>query len=171
MYSMTLPKVYTEQQQLQIIKRSLPPEKLSIPSLSKETGIPSTTLYAWKKKFKASLEIAKHPLPKGDWSPEDKLWMVLESYALDEVALANYCLDKGVSADQIKTWRHNCLLATDSNALDSSILINQLKQQTTQIKELKKELTRKEKDLAEITALLVLKKKAEAIWGLAKESL
>jgi hypothetical protein len=32
-------------------------------------------------------------------------------------------------------------------------------------KKLKKELARKEKALAEIAALLVLKKKAEEIWG------
>ncbi|WP_419653125.1 hypothetical protein, partial [Thiolapillus sp.] len=43
--------------------------------------------------------------------------------------------------------------------------IQELAQDEKRIKELERELKRKEKALAETAALLVLRKKAQAIWG------
>ena len=43
------------------------------------------------------------------------------------------------------------------------------KAKTKEVKQLEKELTRKEKALAEAAALLVLRKKMNAIWGTENE--
>ena len=48
---------------------------------------------------------------------------------------------------------------------DPKKLKNQLKEEIEKSKSLEKELKRKEKALAEAAALLVLRKKAQAIWG------
>ncbi|MCF4113134.1 MULTISPECIES: transposase [Dethiosulfovibrio] len=45
---------YSKEQKEAIKKRMMPPENMSIPKLSKETGITVTTLYNWRKELRAS---------------------------------------------------------------------------------------------------------------------
>jgi len=53
-------------------------------------------------------------------------------------------------------------------AKEAARLNHELKESEKKRRQLEKELTRKEKALAETTALLVLRKKAVAIWGEAE---
>ena len=55
--------------------------------------------------------------------------------------LAGYCRRKGIYVDEVKAWKEQCIKANQG----------------------------KEKALAETAALLVLRKKANAIWGDQKE--
>jgi len=50
-------------------------------------------------------------------------------------------------------------------AKEAARLNKELKDTEKEVRQLEKELTRKEKALAEAAALLVLRKKANAIWG------
>jgi hypothetical protein len=65
--------------------------------ISEETGITETTLYKWRK----DARIAGNATP-GDgqgseqWSSEDKFLVVMETYAMNEVELAEYCRKKGL---------------------------------------------------------------------------
>ena len=156
---------YADEEKLKIINRTLPPENISVPKLSAETGIPATTLYGWTKKFKQSKYISATAHLKKNWSAEDKFHVVLETYHLNEIELGEYCRNKGLYVEQVKAWHKNCIAATDITTPDSLTLANSLKEQTNKVKELEKDLARKNKALAETAALLVLKKKAQAIWG------
>jgi transposase len=68
--------------------------------ISEETGITETTLYKWRKEAR----IAGNATP-GDgqgseqWSSEDKFLVVMETYAMNEVELAEYCRKKGLYKD------------------------------------------------------------------------
>ncbi len=87
--------------------------------------------------------------------------MVVETMGLAEAELAEYCRRKGLFVEQIARWREACMSANVSSAErgGSSALAAEKKR----VRELERELRRKEKALAETAALLVLSRKLEAL--------
>jgi transposase len=83
---------------------------------------------------------------------------VLEYEKLDEEARGKYLREKGLYSVQIEGWRTEMLAAVGKRPKSRDA-------QGRRIRELEAELRRKESALAETAALLVLKKKAQAIWG------
>jgi hypothetical protein len=67
--------------------------------------------------------------------------------------------------EQIAAWREACRLANANAAEQVRSQREQAKEDKKRIRQLEKELQRKDKALAETAALLVLRKKAQAIWG------
>ena len=100
-----------------------------------------------------------------DWSTQDKFLVVVETASLNETELAEYARKKGLYVEQIHAWKDACMNANGGIAKDSARLSRELKQSQKECKKLEKELKRKDKALAEAAALLVLSKKANAIWG------
>lgn len=101
----------------------------------------------------------------GEWTSEDKFAVVLETAALNASELAEYCRRKGMFAEQIATWRAACMSDNASAPQQARGKQTQAKEDRKRIRQLEKELQRKEKALAEAAALLILRKKAQAIWG------
>ena len=62
-------------------------------------------------------------------------------------------------------WRRACESANDWDRENNLRLKTEKKADRQRIRQLERELRRKEKALAEAAALLVLQKKAQAIWG------
>ncbi len=99
------------------------------------------------------------------WSSRDKFLIVHETYAMNEVELARYCREKGLYVEQVKNWRNSCEEANHGQSLKVRELMHEVSQVKKNQKKLEQELRRKEKALAEAAALLVLRKKVQAIWG------
>ena len=102
--------------------------------------------------------------PEG-WSARDKFAAVLETAAFNEAELAEYCRAKGIYPEQLSQWRKACEKANDWDRESNRRLKTEKKADRQRIRKLEQELRRKEKALAEAAALLVLQKKAQAIWG------
>lgn len=156
---------YTQERKQAILSKLLPPLSLSIAQVSRTEGIGLQTLYNWRNKAREQ----GHPMPSNkrnpdDWSSETKLATVIETARLNEAELSEYCRSKGLYVEQIKAWRMDALQGFSHSKQQS--LKDKRQQQTDrkQIKELTRELARKEKALAETAALLVLRKKLEAFW-------
>ena len=96
--------------------------------------------------------------PADRWSSSDKFQMVLEAASLSEEELSAYCRRKGIYPEQIAQWRQACELANGPAFGPAGMSTAAAKAQARQLKKV-------ERDLAEARALLVLRKKAEAIWG------
>jgi len=94
-----------------------------------------------------------------------KLAAVIETSALSEIELSQYCREKGLYPEQVKAWRQACLDGQASAMQQSQHERAQSKADKQRIRELERELNRKEKALAEAAALLVLRKKLHALWG------
>lgn len=157
---------YSQERKEAIIRKMMPPLNTPISQLMKETGISDSTLYNWRKQAKnEGLVVPGDGKNAEDWSSEDKFTVVLETAALSEAELAEYCRKKGLYAEQIADWKASCLSANKSKAQQEKQLQEQRRQDQKKIRQLEKELKRKEKALAETAALLVLRKKANAIWG------
>ena len=99
------------------------------------------------------------------WSSRDKFAAVLETAALNEADLAEYCRKRGLYPAQIATWRSACEQANDWDRASTARLGQPTKNKKKRIKDLERELARKDRALAETAALLVPRKKAAAIWG------
>lgn len=99
------------------------------------------------------------------WSSADKFGVVLETACMNEAELAEYCRSKGLFVEQVADWREACQQANAAPAERNRELREQGKSDRKEIKQLKKDLQRKEKALAEAAALIILRKKAQAIWG------
>lgn len=84
---------------------------------------------------------------------------------MNETELAEYACKKGLYVEQIKAWKNACLNANGGIVKEAARLNRELKDSEKELRKLEKELQRKEKALAEAAALLVLLKKANAIWG------
>jgi len=97
-----------------------------------------------------------------DWTAEEKLSAVIEAAALSDEELGAFLRRKGIHGAQLKEWRQIVLSGLEKRP---PRLSKKSTAEARRIRELERELARKEKALAEAAALLVLKKKAQAIWG------
>ena len=98
------------------------------------------------------------------WSAEAKLAVVVETTPMSETERGQYCREKGVLPEQVKRWRTECLQGFQISESMSKVAREQSKADKAQIKALKKALREKEKALAEAAAILVLRKKLNALW-------
>jgi transposase-like protein len=100
-----------------------------------------------------------------DWSAEAKLAVVAETAALNESELSEYCRKKGLYPEQLKSWKEDCIAGFESTPARQAQALKQSKSDKRQIRKLEKDPRRKEKALAEIAALLVLRKKLNVFYG------
>lgn len=157
---------YSQEQKETIIKRMMPPNNESVTQISKEEGISDVTLYKWRREARAAgMATPGNGQTSDKWSSQDKFLIVMETFAMNELELAEYCRKKGLYREQIEAWKSVCLQA-NGQAFDQAKQLNgALKDEQKRAKQLEKELQKKEKALAEAAALLLLRKKAQAIWG------
>jgi len=99
------------------------------------------------------------------WTSIDKVAAVVETAGLNEMELAAYIRHRELYPAQLKSWRQACEQANDGDRSQARRLHEARKADQHQIKQLARELRQKEKALAETAALLVLRKKAQPIWG------
>jgi len=144
----------------------LPPSNMAIRQLSQEEGISEATLHKWRADARGKGQLLPDAAagPEG-WSSRDKFAAVLETAALNEADLPEYCRKRGLYPGQIAAWRSACEQADDWDRASSARVGQATKEEKKRVKDLERELARKDRALAETAALLVLRKKAHAIWG------
>ena len=124
------------------------------------------TLYNWRDKAKRlGMPVPGKTVTTEAWSAETKLAVVVETMPLSESELSQYCREKGLYVEQVKAWKQDCLEGFRSSPERSLKAQRQSKADKKRVRQLEKELQRKEKALAEAAALLVLRKKLNALYG------
>jgi transposase-like protein len=136
---------------------------LSFRQISAEVGIPRATLHGWKKQYMVKEDPEAIKTQSENWSAEEKFAVVLHTATLSEVELNAYCRENGLYPGQIKSWREACIRGNDSKAKHEH-RTTAYRTDKRKIQVLERELRRKEKALAETAALLVLRKKFDALW-------
>lgn len=157
---------YSEEFKYSIMARMMPPHNQSVSEIARETGLAEGTLHLWRKQARAKgLAVPGGEQEVERWSTQDKFLIVVETSSLSEVELAEYCRSKGLFVEQVVAWRDACMQANGGVAQQASRLQKELRQKDKDLRKMEQELRRKEAALAETAALLVLRKKASAIWG------
>jgi transposase-like protein len=170
-------KRYSNEQRAAIIEQMMPPLNRSVAALAREHGVTTVTLRHWRTVARQSQLVPGDGRASGRWSSVDKFRVVLETSVLSEFELAQYCRSKVVLPEQVAQWRLACeqanalpgtkegarALGASGGAAAPSLNSPSLAAQK-KIQALERELRRKDAALAETAALLVLGKKADAIW-------
>lgn len=157
---------YSDEFKYSIVSKMMPPQNMPVRAVARETGLSEATLYKWIKNAKEKgMAVPAGEMQSERWSTQDKFLIVVETAGMSEAELAEYCRTKGLYVEQVHAWRDACMQANGGVAQEASRLQKELRNKERDIKKLEKDLRRKEAALAEAAALLVLRKKANAIWG------
>ncbi len=129
------------------VARLLPPESAQAVEVAQQIGVTVETLERWRAE---ALGAGKK---SGGWTA-----------GMSEEQRNTWCREKGVFPSELGQWRQ-----TATQALAGPAEVRATPQQTSsdrrRIRELERDLRRKEKALAETAALLVLSKKVAAIFN------
>lgn len=147
------------------------PDAISASALSHDVGISQSTLSRWLREAgnMITMNEPKKPSPPQsprEWPFERKLRVVYEALSLSDKELGEFLRREGLHEAQLDEMR---LAVKEALSSEKKRPSKKGSSETKKIKKLEKELARKEKALAEVTALLVLKKKVEAYYLGAEE--
>jgi len=162
---------YSQQRREAVVAKMLPPNEQDLKALSEQEGISLGTLYKWRREARQQGTC----VPDADagspdrWSARDKFAAVVETAAMNEHEVGEYCRSRGLYREQLQRWRADCERAADLADDERQSQGNQAREERKRAKKLESELKRKEAALAETAALLSLSKKAQAIWGDGKD--
>ena len=112
----------------------------------------------------ASLEVVARKFGVG--APTLQRWLeaVITTAAMNEADKGAWCRAHGVYPAELDIWRASCTTAL-SNPEDARASPQATRADRKRIKELERDLPRKDRALAETAALLVLSKKVSAIFN------
>jgi len=151
------------------------PNGLSATALSKESGVAQQTLSRWLRTASTvatmsdgsnKAQSSRHPHTHR--TAEDKLRIVLAASQLSEAELGEFLRREGLHTAQLAEWRQ-VVMAAAQHALSGKSAAKQ-PVDAKKVRALERDLDRKNRALAEVTALLALQKKVQAIWGDEDES-
>ena len=157
-------KAYSESFKSKMVQRLVGPDAVSAQRLSKEVGVAQATLSQWLRKSKGTMGSVKlGPFPPDarrpeDWSAEERLRVVMEASRLRDEELGAFLRREGIHEATLAEWKAAVLEALGAPKKAGT-------SDSKRVRELEKQLRRKDKALAETAALLVLQKKVQAIWG------
>ena len=144
------------------VARLLPPESAPLEVVSQEMGIGVGTLERWRDKAQSM------PARGRAWTAGARLEAVISTAAMNEAAKSAWCSEHGVYLAELDKWRASCATAL-ADPEDVRASPQATRADRKRIKELERDLLRKDRALAETAALLVLSKKVEAIFNKAEE--
>ena len=156
---------YSLERKEAVLKKMLPPNNRSIAELAEEEGISDATLYNWRQQARNEGRLMPDAdnTPEG-WTSRDKFAAVMETAAMSEAEIAEYCRQRGLYPEQLGAWRTACEQANDWSRASDKQLKDATRADRKKMRLLEKELARKEKALAEAAALLILRKKLDAMF-------
>ena len=158
----TLPVAYSESFKRKLVQRMLGPNPLTATALSHEVQVPQNTLSRWLREASTLPPVSSHEPPSSAPAPrsaQDKLRLLLAYEALPESDRGAWLRREGLHDSELTQWRQAMV-----EALDESTPEAPPKGSSKRIRQLERELRRKEKALAEAAALLILQKKVRALW-------
>ena len=161
----TVATKYSEKFKSKMIQKMLAGR--SATSLAAETGVSQPTLSRWQRGATLSevgarpkrKQAAKPPRRPEDWTPAEKLQAVVDAAGMADDELGEFLRRQGLHEAQLQDWAQAA-----SEALSNGRKPSRRSPEARRIRELERELRRKDKALAEAAALLVLRKKLAALW-------
>jgi len=150
-----------------VLSKAFAPNQPSVVELAREFNIPKGTVYTWVSNMRKSQGKAG-AVRSNDKSAEAKLQAVIDTAAMSEQERGAYCREHGIYTHHLNEWREQFLQGFGSRAV-SRIDAKAQRIQQNEYNKLKRELHKKDKALAEVSALLILKKKADLLWGTTDE--
>ncbi|MDA3788756.1 MAG: helix-turn-helix domain-containing protein [Desulfobacula sp.] len=151
-----------------VLKKVLQRNKTNY-EIARESGVSRSTIGKWLKEHKQNGSIklkSKEKRPK-DWTAEERISAIIKTGCITAEDRTTWCRKNGIFIHNLDQCKKDAISAMIPKANKEQIEAHRnLKKE---ISALKKDLSRKDKALAETAALLVLKKKVQEIWGEPEE--
>ena len=168
---------YSEAFRSRMVARLVGPRAVSANALSQEVGVSQVALSRWLREVGSvggmTHSSGKEKKSKKTWTGAEKLRVLTEAAGLSESDLGALLRREGLHETQLMEWRRSAESALGEGESTrrgrAPKLSSEAIQAAARIKELEREVRRKDKALAETAALLVLKKKVQEIWGSSSE--
>ena len=134
----------------------------TISSVCEEAGVGRRTATKWVQRCGT---VSAYPTPRGHMTgtAEAKLKALVETAGLAEPELGLDLRREGLYSHQITAWRAEVLAYFATRPTPKKDARDET------IRQLEREILRKDKALAEASALLILQKKVDLIWGNGRE--
>jgi len=162
--------MYSTETKEAIVKQVFSKESLSLAEIARRNNLPPSTLDGWVKQAQlkavgnaSGSETTRSVSSLVPLGAAERLEHLLASAKLSEVELGAYCRERGLYSFQLDQWKKEFRVQDKEKAKEQENA--ELKALRGEVKRLRSELNRKDKALAEASALLILKKKADLIWG------
>ena len=162
---------YSEAFKSKMVQRMTGPNAATATQLAQQVGVPQPTLSKWLREAvdHATLSDAVPSAPKDLSGParsaEDKLRLVLAAERLQDEDLGALLRREGIHSAELAAWRATVVDAAVAALHGPAGELATTRAEGKRLRELERELRRKDKALAEAAALLVLQKKARQLWG------
>ncbi len=164
--------IYTDSFKAKMVQRLSAPNAISAIGLSKEVGVSQSQLSRWLQRARTVVPMTKErPTDRAvqtgssTRSVEEKLRIVMAAAAVGPDELGAFLRREGVHAAELEQWRETVVDAAKFALEGGAARSSSRGADTKRIKELERDLRRKDRALAETAALLVLQKKVHEIWG------
>jgi transposase len=150
---------YGQAYKQRIVGRLLPPESAAIEVVSREVGVSVTTLERWRATALADGSGGTSGIQR--WTAAARLEAVIAAAAMDEASRSAWCREQGVYPAELDAWKQDAIAGLGEPRAASAA---EARQDRRRVRELERELQRKDKALAETAALLVLSKNLQAVF-------
>jgi transposase len=174
---------YSEAFKARMVQRMTVPGGPNAEHLSGDINVPAWTLRRWlkaaaivgdmatKKPSVAPVEggsasefgVERDSRSSREWSPAEKLRVVAVASQVKDDELGVFLRREGLHLAKLEGWRADILTALGSPGPRVKL------PEGKRVRELEREVARKDRALAEVTALLVLEKKVQALFGSSAE--
>ena len=158
-------RVYNEDFKKAAVQKALSSKTLSISGTARQLGIPSTTFFQWKNKYANSSVMKKtsNTISALDWTAEEKLDAIINTSKMSENEFGEYLRLNGLNSCDLEAFKKDYIANATPRGrprLDPEVV-----QLRSDNKELKRDLNKKDRALAEMSARVILLKKSRLLWG------
>jgi len=173
--------MYSASVRARMVRKLTGPNPISQADLARDTGVPQATLSRWvreagsvmpvpRKKRMSALATPSGETPTTtptppkrpqDWTALERADVVVKASRLAPQELCEFLRSQGIHRETLKEWTTALEETLSAYAPRSPRALSDAKR----IRELERDLARKDRALAETTALLILKKKMALFWG------
>lgn len=163
---------FSQSFKLQAVEKALKKaSEINMQEMAASLGVGYSTLQRWISEARTgnqkattgvdSMSLQQEKRPQ-DWSLEARLEMIIHCAGMESELANQACREQGIYPHHLKQWRQDFVKVVAVNNKTADGEVRKLKQENN---DLKKDLNRKNKALAEAAALIVLQKKVSALWS------
>lgn len=150
---------YSEDFKQSIVQKILMPGGPTIMQTSEKMGVHHASIRNWVKSYGK-----RSGMPKTkEWTPEKKLQAIAHTLSMSEKELGEFLRSNGLHSSDLEQWKQD--FYSSQQTVGRPRNDRELNQLRAKEKELSKDLRRKDRALAEMSARVILLKKSHAIFG------
>lgn len=148
----------------EMVRKLLLPGGKGATELSREIGVTPQTLYNWRDKYSHDSDGMSRKKRSGSLSAEEKMVTLLEFARLPLAETGEWLRKRGLQSEHLKLWESELTTKNGSNQFKAE---NRILRSAN--KHLEKNLLKKDKALAELSAIIILQKKMADLFPQEKE--